>query len=70
MPKDYVKFTNKLVCMVQGTGQKRGLDLDHEQMTMQLLSKLLAEKVIVNPILAELIYDEKIWNFKTLADLQ
>jgi hypothetical protein len=70
MPKDYVKFTNKLLCVVQGIICKKGLSLDPEQVTLRVLTSLLDSQIIVNPILGELLHDGKIIDFKSLAELQ
>ena len=41
MPKDFVKFTNKLHCITTGLVQKKGFDLDAERVTMRVLSCLI-----------------------------
>lgn len=69
MPKDYVKFSNKVLCMVQGTIQKRSLGYEAERVTMKLMKKLLDEGVLINNVMQELMHEGKVYDFKTLNEL-
>jgi hypothetical protein len=70
MPKDYVKFTNKLLCVVQGLICKKNLPLDAERVTMRVLTSLIDTSIIVNPVLGQLLHEGRICDSKTLAELQ
>jgi hypothetical protein len=61
MPKEVLKFTNKLFGLCQGvTTRKAACQITPHKMTIDVLKSLLEEDVIVNPTLKQILNEGRV----------
>lgn len=71
MPKDVLKFTNKLFGLCQGIITKKNVcQISPHKLTIDVLKNLLEEQVISNATLKQILYEGRVTDYDQLQEMQ